>query len=127
MFDNWSRSGNAAFLGLQRTGFGVALSLITLPLLFGKLSPICSALGHKLWEPLAKLSFSMFLCHIICIRVTLGYDRSGFYWNYANIYKEFIFLVVFAYVLATTLYMLVEAPFANLEKAMWDKIRGRKK
>lgn len=73
-------------------------------------------LGHKIFAPLAKVSFCIYLTHFIVIMNGTFGSKMDLYWEpYSAIYVV-ICDIVWSIMLATVLSLLVEAPTLGLEK-----------
>jgi peptidoglycan/LPS O-acetylase OafA/YrhL len=97
----------------------LGLTLICFPAIFGcKNDPIHKILGHKMFSPIAKISFCMYLVHFIVIMMGVFSNRMDLYWQpMSSIYivTSDIFWTV---ILAVFLSLLVESPTLGIEKIL---------
>jgi peptidoglycan/LPS O-acetylase OafA/YrhL len=120
-FKKWGTYETAFFVATERIMFAVSLSCVMLPCLLGFFPLLSEFLGSKIWAPLARMSYCVYLMHMIIIATTFLGMQSTFYWSSANLITEFIAFVVFSYVAGFCLSMLVEVPFMNLEKVLFAR------
>lgn len=121
---SWSQSQRTCFNALQRTLYGVSLCGI-LHWLITKPTIISTFIRSKFWEPLAKLSYGIYLWHIIVIQVRVNSTTSYPSYSRWAVTVNFISLFMLATLFAYFSYILVEKPCMNLEGAFmkWLKIR----
>lgn len=81
--------------------------------------------GLKFWQPISKMSMSIYLVHYIYIILTNGNHKQKvlhFMWWQIHVYIGDLAITV---ILSTIFYLLVEAPFMQLTSA-WSFLEGRK-
>ncbi|OMJ72634.1 hypothetical protein SteCoe_28858 [Stentor coeruleus] len=124
--DLWTPWQHYIFLSTQRLLYGLALSCTVLPLLCGKIRFVSSILSHKVFSPLAKLTFSCFLVQFGLIFGVTASQNVGMQYYALTQFRDALVCVVLSYALSLPVYLLVEAPFANLEKLLCSAFTGNK-
>lgn len=74
-------------------------------------------LSHPSWQPLSKLTLSMYLFHPVYFLFTNGYYTGNF--NFQWIMHLHFGDIVFSIIAATFAFVLIEAPVARLTEIMW--------
>lgn len=115
-FMYYSFAGNVVFNGFYTTLTGIGFTCIFLPILFEKIPIAYSILTWKVWLPIAKASFSIYLTHLCIMRGFISAEQYGFSWTQLNIFADFVFNVTVEFPLGILVYMMVEAPFGRLLK-----------
>ncbi|KAL4461156.1 hypothetical protein ABPG72_015800 [Tetrahymena utriculariae] len=114
--NNWSQAGHSIYLAFGRIGFILGYFLITIPLLFGKRNYLRALLGARIWVPLSRATFCMYLVHQFVIERSLLNQKSIRYFdNQLAIYSA-ISDIVFILLFAAAFCVCVELPITNLEK-----------
>jgi peptidoglycan/LPS O-acetylase OafA/YrhL len=119
---NWSRAGDLFFSVFFRTAWCSAVAAMVWlgltgreqPYRVGQGGPITAFLGASFWTPVSRLTFGVYLTHVMVFRLVYNSMQKPFdYTDYLGAY-----LLTANYTLALVaslaLYMLVEKPFANL-------------
>ena len=121
----WSNFMQAAYNSLNRVFFIFGMYLCIFAAIFGcKNDPSKFILGHKLFSPLAKVSFCIYLTHLIVIMRGTFSSRMDLYWTPYTATFISISDIFYSVLAATCLSLLVEAPTLGLEKIF---LRGGKK
>lgn len=96
--------------------------------MFGcKNDPSKFILGHPLFAPLAKISFSIYLTHFIIIMNSTFSSRMDLYWQPASSIYLIVTDIFYSIFLALTLSLLIESPTLGLEKIFLRSGGGKKK
>ena len=113
--EEWSTLTQAFYNSLNRVVFLVGMYLCIFAAMFGcKNDPSKYILGHRIFSPLAKVSFCIYLVHFIVIMSGTFSARMDMYWEpYTAVYTV-IGDIFWAVLLATFLSLLVEAPTLGL-------------
>ncbi|KAL0275852.1 UNVERIFIED_CONTAM: hypothetical protein PYX00_003579 [Menopon gallinae] len=120
----YNRIESSFYISFHRIGWGAGISWIILSCLFGYGGAVNSILSWKLFIPLSRLTYCIFLCHMAIQQYQLGTSRTaGYYQMFDEIHRYFGDLV-FAIGAATVLSLLFESPATVLEKLLLK--RGRK-
>ena len=106
---------NHSYVALTKPAWAVALSLLCWPSFRGHRGLIGRILELPLWEPLAKLTYAMYLVHPSVLSVMFQARRGGRiyfsepWWGFA-----FLGAASATGLVAVVLYLFVELPFHNL-------------
>ena len=106
---------NHSYVALTKPAWAVALSLLCWPSFRGHRGMIGRLLELPLWEPLAKLTYAMYLVHPSVLSVMFQARRGGRiyfsepWWGFA-----FLGAATATGLVAVVLYLFVELPFHNL-------------
>ncbi len=115
----WSNVGQAFYNSLNRVGFVLGVILVTLPCMFGcKNDPVHIVLGAKVFYPLARIQFCIYLVHLTLIMLRIGSSRALPYWENLSTLVWSIEDCVYSIFFGLLLSLLVEAPVLNLEKML---------
>uniref|UniRef100_A0A182FHE2 Acyltransferase 3 domain-containing protein n=1 Tax=Anopheles albimanus TaxID=7167 RepID=A0A182FHE2_ANOAL len=110
----------ALYAGLCRNLWGLLFAVLFVGLAVGGVGvgALRGALCSPIFRPLGKVTYGAFLCHLFIIRVTLGNVRQPVYVSDMRILVSTFSTLVLAYLMGTLLYLLIEAPFSNVQKAL---------
>ena len=106
---------NHSYVALTKPAWAIALSLLCWPSFRGHRGLIGRILELPLWEPLAKLTYAMYLVHPSVLSVMFQARRGGRiyfsepWWGFA-----FLGAASATGLVAVVLYLFVELPFHNL-------------
>ena len=106
---------NHSYVALTKPAWAVALSLLCWPSFRGHRGMIGRLLELPLWEPLAKLTYAMYLVHPSVLSVMFQARRGGRIY-FSEPWWGFAFLGAASArgIVAVVLYLFVELPFHNL-------------
>merc|ERR1719382_2041572 len=116
--NTWGDLASVLYLDFGRMAWAMCWAVITLLCYYGHLPAVNGFLSHRLWTPLARLTYGAYLLHPLVIKLAAGralhyYTFSGmdmFYRHFGN--------VVCAYGGAVVLWALVERPTMTFTSAM---------
>jgi peptidoglycan/LPS O-acetylase OafA/YrhL len=74
-------------------------------------------LGARILTPLAKMSFSVYMTHIIIVTYMHGVQREMFSMTMWAFTEKVAFLLITSFLVGYVTYICVEAPFKNMVKA----------
>ncbi|OMJ93323.1 hypothetical protein SteCoe_3675 [Stentor coeruleus] len=119
----WSRGTNAFVFSIYRVGFILGLYMFIFPILIGKMPFFDKIMSHKIFEPLAKISYCGFLIHF---GILVAYNSSQNNTLIEGIFfmKDFFSLVPIVCLVGTFIYFIAEIPTQNLQNAIF---RSKKK
>lgn len=103
--------------------YGLAISLIFLPLLLGHFRVLISFLSWEGWNPFAKLTYCCYLVHPMAMGALSLTKRGTIYVNDSEIALGFITFAVIGYIAAIPLTLLVESPILGIEKVLLTRKR----
>ncbi|CAH1392494.1 unnamed protein product [Nezara viridula] len=107
---------SAFFIGFQRFFWSTGLLWLILMCVRGYGGVINSFLSWKLFTPLARLSYCVYLTHIVILMCSIAAKRNSFYvtdYDQVEMYLGDLVLCMFSGLVLT---LLVEAPMLNIEK-----------
>lgn len=113
-YKGFSQQGNAIVLTIQKLILALSFTLMSFPLLFGKLTLITQILSLRIWSPLAKLSYSMYLLHLVVQVAIVCSEKYGTTVTVLGIYLDFVFYLAVIIPLALFLHLVVESPTREL-------------
>ena len=106
---------NHSYVALTKPAWAVALSLLCWPSFRGHRGMIGRLLELPLWEPLAKLTYAMYLIHMPLIEIFFWARRGGrIYFSVPWWCFAFLGVASATGFVAVVLYLFVELPFHNL-------------
>ena len=109
-------TASAFYLGLGRTTWGICLAWVVLACVSGNGTFITDILSWKIWAPLGRLTYAAYLVHpIVIYTFALNLPDTIRYSDLLLVYL-FVSNLVFSYIIAFCVSMLVEAPMIQLEK-----------
>lgn len=79
-------------------------------------SPVSRFLSLRLFSPIAKLSYTIYLWHFILMGVSIALFKISPKTSILAFHLKFLFMLVLQVVLALPLYMFIELPFQKLRK-----------
>jgi len=114
----WPRWFDLFYSTFFRAGFCIGVSLMTWLCLAGQGGPIGYFLSMHIWTPLARLTFGIYLFHVMVVDLLYGSGTSFAYTDYLGAY---IFVANYTLALAGSvcLHVLVEKPFANISMLLF--------
>ena len=148
----WSPAWDLLFSSFYRTTWCISLGMLAWAALAGQAGPIAAVLGSSFWTPIARLTFGVYLCHIMVVRLLYYSVAKPF--DCKATYRVILLLCTFAAVLTTKtlladedytgaaiftsnytlsllssfgVYVLVEKPFANLVMMLVGGAMGQRK
>ncbi|XP_016984860.1 nose resistant to fluoxetine protein 6 [Drosophila rhopaloa] len=117
----WSTLAEASYYTLTRVGWSLALCWVVFACLQGYGGLANSFLSSPLWQPLSRLSYSVFIWHQFFVEANVRNTRTNTYFSdyriMLNIWSTFGCTVLFSYVM----YLLIEAPFGGLDHFLKPK------
>lgn len=110
----------SAFYGsVHRGAWGIGLGWIVYACCTGRGSFINTFLSWRIFNPISRLTYLMYLIHMVAIWQRNGSRRESFYLRHYDFIYEFFGNMVCATTLAFVGHLLVEAPFAALDKILF--------
>ena len=121
----WTREGTIVYNTVKFAAWGAAIFLLLLPTCLGKLKLVTELLGGHIWAPLAKLTYGAYLIHMLYPQALLtSTDATTAYYHTAYTLGMWLVFTVGSYFWSAILFMVVEAPFGNLQKLLFSSLRG---
>merc|ERR1712142_27548 len=109
------------FNGFFRGAWGLALMWVVLACHYGYGGPINSFLGHPSWQPLSRLTYSMFLVHMIIQYLVSGSVYSLLHFDHLTVIIQTCGTLFLAGIGACILSLLIEGPVMGLEKLLFTR------
>jgi peptidoglycan/LPS O-acetylase OafA/YrhL len=82
-------------------------------------------LSHSCFQPIAKMSLSIYLTHRVHQIISIASIRQSIHLNPYEIFQIYLSDVMMSLAIGTVVYLTIEAPFANLESRIFNR-RPRK-
>ncbi|BFF99902.1 nose resistant to fluoxetine protein 6 [Drosophila madeirensis] len=119
---------NEAFnLTLTRIAWPLGLCWVVFACMHGYGGLANSFLASPLWQPLSKLSYSAYIFHMFIDSLNGGITRTNTFFSDYQVMLRFWGDFGFTLLLAFFVYILIEAPFGNLESLLLPTHRTKKK
>ncbi|XP_046843813.1 nose resistant to fluoxetine protein 6-like [Xenia sp. Carnegie-2017] len=114
--NEWTLRGEIVFGTLQRLLWGLAVAWVTYACHFGYGSYINEYLSARFWIPLSRLTYSVYLIHMIVIHYMLYAANGSMHYSIAFTVYYFLASVVLSFAGGYILAVVIEFPVENLEK-----------
>nr|CAD7201995.1 unnamed protein product [Timema douglasi] len=108
--------------GVHRFAWAIAVGWIVLACSSGHGGLINKGLSARLFRPLSRLSYCIFLTHLGVLHYGVSRIKSARYMDDYNIVHDFAGDVTVTVVLSVILYVTFESPFLAVTKILTDKI-----
>ena len=122
----WPRGVAVAWNMFSHLLFVTALLALLVPLLNMNFPLLRSFLGGYLWQPLARLSFTVYLVHFVVTMWYFGTTRSAIHVSFTSATVSFFSCLILSFLTAIPFCMLFELPFMNIEKWLLFPPRNKK-
>ena len=106
----------AVWIALQRFVFTLGFSFLVFPLLFGFNKIISWVLRLRIFNFLAKISYTLYLFHPLVYVTVYMMGNEMHRYDPLNLIHHFIGLLVISVIVSAILQVLIESPFLNLAK-----------
>ncbi|KAI3661316.1 hypothetical protein MP638_005753 [Amoeboaphelidium occidentale] len=109
---------NAAYNGLSRIFWALGLGLLALPSVVSPESThiLTRFASWRGWAVLGRLTFSMYLVHIIVLHVFFGTVLREYPFRLASLFLSLGGIFLWSCLLGSCLYVFIQSPLANLVK-----------
>eukprot|EP00475_Leptophrys_vorax_P016692 TRINITY_DN23182_c0_g2_i1.p1 TRINITY_DN23182_c0_g2~~TRINITY_DN23182_c0_g2_i1.p1 ORF type:complete len:291 (-),score=67.92 TRINITY_DN23182_c0_g2_i1:93-965(-) len=112
----WTNFGNAVYIALSRSVWGLGLAVIVVVCCNGAGSVINDFLGARFWTPFARIGLSAYLIHFLFILWAVGNSKVSLFFSDSSVVMLFLSLVMMTYGFGFLLGAFVEAPLRNIGK-----------
>jgi peptidoglycan/LPS O-acetylase OafA/YrhL len=113
--------GDVLYMAFARPLWTLGVAIVTFLCVTGEGGVVNSMLSWYIWDPIAKLTYSAYLIHPFLIRVVY-YNRTELFTYSDTMYvTHFLAFAVLSYAVASGMSLLIETPFARLEKVLLKK------
>ncbi|XP_077544499.1 nose resistant to fluoxetine protein 6-like [Haemaphysalis longicornis] len=119
------RLESAFYAALHRVCWGLGVSWVMYACATGRGGYVTKILAWPIMYPLGRLSFAVYLVHIVLLGVDTVLGRelvSQQPFLHAQIYLS---QAIMSYAIATTVYLLVECPVAGLDNMVFGKLKPK--
>ncbi|XP_014288490.1 nose resistant to fluoxetine protein 6 isoform X2 [Halyomorpha halys] len=123
----YNQAFSAFFIGFQRFFWSSGLLWLIFMCVKGYGGFIDMFLSWKVFIPLAKLSYSVYLTHIVILMCSIAAERNSFKFNDYDQVEMFLGDVLLCTFSGLVLTLLVEVPMLNIERILLPGRGGRKK
>ncbi|KAK3706696.1 hypothetical protein RRG08_019691 [Elysia crispata] len=111
----------ATYNALSRTAWGVSIAWVIFSCVTGHGGVVNKFLSWSLWIPLSRLTYAVYLIHIIVLVLWGAMARSPFYIDDMTIILLYLATLMGTYALAFVFSLLFESPVMALEKVFFKK------
>ena len=120
----WSRDKLAIFNSLVRPAWGLGLAIMALLSFNGQLRCLWSSslLKWTGWDPICRLSFSMYLLHPLIINIWVMGGASKFRYSHSSFFYAFAGIVTTTVIAALVVGILVEWPMSKMTRHLESRI-----
>lgn len=117
---------NATYNAFYRSCWAIAIAFIIFACHNGSGGVIRWFLCLQIFQPLAKMSLSMYLSHRIYQIISIASIRQPIYLSASNLIHVFFGDVVLSLIVGAAVYLTIEAPFTTLENRLFRRSPTRK-
>lgn len=105
--------------GLSRVCWSIALCYVIFACAHNAGGPVNRFLSHPLWQPLSRLSYSIYLVHIPLIIAMTATMKIPFYFSYLSLLQNIILTYILTVLVSTIAALFFESPFVAIEKLIF--------
>ena len=109
------------YVSLSRTAWALSLSWLVLACASGYGGPVNWVLSWKIWAPVGRLTYAAYLVHPIILVAYIFNLLTPLHFTDLTVIYMFVANLVFTYLAAYILSMIVEAPMMAIEKSFLSK------
>ncbi|XP_055842470.1 nose resistant to fluoxetine protein 6-like [Episyrphus balteatus] len=106
---------------LKRALWAIALAWIVFACHFGYGGLVNSILSHPFWQPIGRLTYSMYLLHMLVQEINYGISKTDAYFSDYTMILEFWKTLGITLLSSIVLSLSFEAPILVLEKAIFGR------
>lgn len=123
----WSRTTNSIYLTFSKPLFCISLTLLTLPSLLGYSTFFSTILDNKLTTTVSKLSFSVYLIHLLIIMPFSYNTKSEFYYNHSTLIVLAFAHTAISSIFAFFIVVFIEVPMGGIVRRVLKGFGVKKK
>ncbi|XP_063721599.1 nose resistant to fluoxetine protein 6-like [Symsagittifera roscoffensis] len=112
---------SALYNSTARILWAVGVAWVMFACMHGYGGIINSFLSWKIWIPLARLTYLVYLLHPLMIVFATASSQTQFHYNNYNYAASYVSVLTFTYALAAVAYLLVELPVIKIERALRNR------
>ncbi|XP_055533124.1 nose resistant to fluoxetine protein 6-like isoform X2 [Wyeomyia smithii] len=115
----------AIYFPLMKHSWGLFVGIVFLGFMHGIAPPLSRILDHRIFEPLGRISYAAYLCHVFVMRVVFLPNRSPYYFSPMALLTSTGASVVLSYLMAICLCLLLELPFSAFQKQLVGPLQSK--
>lgn len=119
--DDWTQNAKTTFMVFEHFIVALGISLVMIPMLFGKFRVLLGVLCWKYLAPLAKISFAVYIIHPIFIYINVFSRQQSFLYQDFMIVYSAIATTLLSFVLGGLLSITLESPILSIERRLLRK------
>lgn len=108
------------WMGLSRVCWAIAISYIIFACHHNSGGPINWFLGHALWQPLSRLSYSMYLMQFLVLFFTMGTTKQPFDFSELNCFAYAMAIYTITAVVSIVTSLAFESPISYIEEFIFS-------
>eukprot|EP01123_Difflugia_compressa_P015214 TRINITY_DN842_c0_g2_i1.p1 TRINITY_DN842_c0_g2~~TRINITY_DN842_c0_g2_i1.p1 ORF type:complete len:402 (-),score=44.85 TRINITY_DN842_c0_g2_i1:27-1133(-) len=124
--DTWTNLENVFYYTFSRSSFILGLAILCYLMLSKNSSFIKTFLSYHFWTPLARLSYGVYLVHPIIMIAAAYSTRHAINWDIWTVTVNFSGYSLLAFVASFVFWIILEKPFASLEREVLTHFTGKK-
>ncbi|XP_792732.4 nose resistant to fluoxetine protein 6 [Strongylocentrotus purpuratus] len=113
------------YLTFGRLAWGIGVAWIIFACLNGYGGPIGLLLDWSFWIPMTRLTYCAYLLHPTWIFSVVTFNKTPYHMDILSLSYFYVGNLVFSYVLALVMSLVLESPFMGLEKVMFGKFKTK--
>uniref|UniRef100_A0A7S4ULK5 Acyltransferase 3 domain-containing protein n=1 Tax=Paramoeba aestuarina TaxID=180227 RepID=A0A7S4ULK5_9EUKA len=125
--ENWSEAASVIYITFSRTVFGLGMAGFILLCYTGNGGFINWFFSWPIFNILSKLTYACYMFHLVVMLIYFYSFRYLPYLNDMNAIMYFLAISVMTFVIAFAAHLVIELPFAALEKAILTPLMGGEK
>uniref|UniRef100_A0A182W4M0 Nose resistant-to-fluoxetine protein N-terminal domain-containing protein n=1 Tax=Anopheles minimus TaxID=112268 RepID=A0A182W4M0_9DIPT len=124
-YETLPQAADAIYESLSRVSWATAIGWIVFACVNGYGGPINEFLGATFWQPLGRLSYSIYLLHFPIQMMMAGFARVPYYFTDLLAVYQFWGDIGFTLTLALLWTLLFESPIIGLERMLFGRARSK--
>lgn len=108
---------------LSRVIWSIALCYVIFACVHNSTSIVNRFLSHPAWQPISRLSFSIYLVHPLVLVTSEASLKTPPYFNEILFFRDFIGNCVISFIIAAFASLAFESPIVNIEKFIFRSER----
>ncbi|KAJ3439218.1 o-acyltransferase [Anaeramoeba flamelloides] len=118
---SWNQAQNTIYVSFSKFFWAIAVGMIVFLALCNYGGPIKQILTHRVWAPLARLTYGVYVLHPSIIIWWIFNNRSSFFAYKIKMIWLYCAFLVFSYIASLIMNVMIESPFMNLEKLIFKR------
>lgn len=123
-YGGFSKTTSIVYIVLSKLAWTVGLAILVYVFASGDGGLLARFLSARIWDPLARLTFSAYLVHPIIMFAVAASFKSTFTYSAGNVGAYFALFCALAYGCSAALFFLIEKPLQNLEPLLFGTARS---